>query len=167
MEVLVQISAVGLGIVGILGCILPVIPGPPLSYTGLLILYLWANHPLPGGVDNEITGRFMIVWLVITVVVSILDYLVPAFFTKLTGGSREAVRGSVAGMLVGVVFFPPFGILAGAFLGALLGEIIFNRKNIGASLLSASGAFLGFIFGTGLKLTASGVMLYYMFVYIF
>lgn len=166
LEIFLEILAIGLGIIGLLGCILPVIPGPPISYIGLLIMYLWVNTPLASGAGNEISGRFMLIWLAITIVVSILDYLVPVMFTKLTGGSKEAVRGSIAGMLIGIVFFPPFGILAGAFLGALLGEMILNGKKIGASFLSALGSFLGFVFGTGMKLAASGVMLYYIIKFI-
>ncbi|MBQ7998246.1 MAG: DUF456 domain-containing protein, partial [Bacteroidales bacterium] len=71
-------------------------------------------------------------------------------------------KGSIVGTLIGMVFFPPLGIVVGAFLGAFLGEILLNNKNLGASLLSATGSLLGFIFGTGLKMAASGIMLYYI-----
>lgn len=148
-----------LGVVGLLGCVVPVIPGPPLSYAGLAILYFWGNA---AGSENVITGEFMLTWLAITAVVTLLDYIVPVLFTKWTGGSKEAVRGSIAGTLIGMVFFPPFGIIAGAFLGALLGEILLNGKQLGESLMSAFGAFLGFIFGTGIKLVAGAMMLYYI-----
>lgn len=162
MEIFLEIIAVVFGVVGLLGCILPVLPGPPLSYAGLIIMYLWCNGPLESGAAEPITGRFMLIWLAVTVAVSILDYVVPALFTKWTGGSREAVRGSLAGTIIGLVFFPPFGIIAGAFLGALLGEILLNGKQLGESLLSAIGSFLGFIFGTGIKLVASAMMLYHI-----
>lgn len=171
MEIFLEIVAVLFGVFGLLGCILPVLPGPPLSYIGLVIMFLWCNAPLvesTGAVvtANPITGKFMLVWLAITIAVSVLDYIVPVFFTKITGGSSEAVRGSVAGTIIGMVFFPPFGIIVGAFLGALLGEIILNGKKLGESLLSAFGSFLGFIFGTGIKLVASAMMLYYIIKFI-
>ena len=161
MVCFLEIVAVLFGIIGLLGCILPLLPGPPLSYVGLVIMYLWANQPAADG-SFEITGRFMLIWLAITVVVTVLDYIVPVFFTKVTGGSKEAVKGSIVGTLIGMVFFPPLGIVVGAFLGAFLGEILLNNKNLSASLLSATGSLLGFIFGTGLKMAASGIMLYYI-----
>lgn len=163
MDSILVCLAVIFGIVGLLGCILPVIPGPPLSYAGLLIMYLWGNGSEP---DNEITGRFMLVWLAITVIVTVLDYIVPVFFTRITGGSKEAVRCSIAGTIIGMLFFPPFGIIIGAFAGAFLGEMIMNNKKIGASFLSATGSFLGFVFGTGIKLAASGLMMYYIIKFI-
>ena len=162
---LLEITAVILGLLGLVGCILPVIPGPPLSYAGLAIMYLWANNPGLDG-SGEITGRFMLIWLAVTAVVTVLDYIVPVYFTKVTGGSREAVRCSLVGTVIGLFFFPPFGIVIGAFLGALLGEMLLNNKKLGASLLSALGSFLGFICGTGMKLAVSGIMLYYIIKFI-
>ena len=165
MEIFLEIVAVLMGILGLIGCFLPVIPGPPLSYAGLAVIYLWCNTSAVGG-EDPITGKFMLVWLAVTIAVTVLDYIVPALFTKWTGGSKEAVRGSIAGTIIGMVFFPPFGIIVGAFLGALLGEIFLNGKQLGESLLSAIGSFLGFIFGTGIKLVASAMMLFYIIKFI-
>lgn len=165
MEIFLEALAIVLGVVGLLGCVLPVIPGPPLGYLGLVIIYFC----LDGGdvaVDGGMSSNFMLLWLAVTIVVTILDYIVPLFFTKVTGGSKVAVRASVAGMLVGMIFFPPLGIIAGPFIGALLGELLIEGKGLGASFLSALGSFIGFIFGTGLKLAASGMMIYYIILYI-
>ena len=107
-----------MGFIGLIGCIVPVLPGPPIGYLGLLLVYLWGN---PSGITEPITGKFMLVWLGITVAVTILDYIVPVLFTKVTGGSKEAVRWSIAGTIVGMLFFPPLGIILGAFVGAFLG----------------------------------------------
>ena len=111
---------------------------------------------------------FLLLWGIIAAVVTVLDYLVPAYFTKLTGGSPAATRFALAGMLLGIVFFPPLGMILGAFLGALLGEILYNKtdKGISGSLKPAFGSFLGFLFGIGLKLVASGIMMYYIIVYL-
>lgn len=161
MAILIDIIAIIVALIGIVGCILPALPGPPLTYCSLLLLYLFDNP------DYEITGKFLIIWIVIVIVVSILDYVVQPYFTKLTGGSQLAVRYSIAGMLAGMIFFPPFGIIFGAFIGALVAELLVNKKPLGTSLAAAFGSFLGFLFGTGLKLAASVTMLYYTIRFIF
>ena len=160
-EIFIDLIAVLVAVAGIVGCIIPAIPGPPLTYASLLLLYLF-NNP-----HNAITGKFLIIWIAITAAVTILDYVVQPYFTKITGGSKLAVRYSIAGMVAGMVFFPPFGIIAGSFIGALIAEFVVNKKPLQNSLLAAFGAFLGFIFGTGLKLAACGTMLYYVIRFIF
>ncbi len=150
-----KIIAVILGIVGLVGCVLPVIPGPPLSWLGLLLVFLTG----PEGM----TTTFLIVWLVITVVVTVLDYVAPAWITTKTGGSKAAGRGSFVGLILGLLFFPPWGMILGSFLGALLAEVIFEGRNVTDSVAPALGSFLGFLLSTGLKITASGVMLFYIF----
>ena len=154
----IDVIAVILALAGIVGCFLPVIPGPPLSWGALLLLYFFGN--------GEMSLKFLLIWLGITIVVTILDYVVPAQFTRLTGGSKAAGRGSLAGLLLGLIFFPPWGMIAGAFLGALLAEVFINRSSVADSVKPALGSFAGFLCGTGLKLIASGMMMYYIFVYI-
>ena len=149
-----KIIAVILGIVGLVGCILPVIPGPPLSWVGLLLVFL--THP------EGMTTSLLIVWLVITVVVTILDYVAPSWITKKTGGSKAAARGTLVGLILGLIFFPPWGMIVGSFLGALISEVVFNGSAVADSVKPAFGSFLGFLLSTGLKLTASGVMLFYI-----
>ena len=161
LEIIVDIVALLMAVAGIAGCVVPALPGPPISFAALLLLYI-ANNP-----NNEITGKFLIIWIAIVAVVSILDYVIQPYFTKITGGSKLAVRYSIAGMVAGMVFFPPFGIIIGSFLGALIAELFVNKKPLQNSLLAAFGAFLGFIFGTGLKLAASVTMLYYTIRFIF
>ncbi len=150
-----KIIAVILGIVGLVGCVLPVIPGPPLSWLGLLLVFLTG--------PEDMTTTFLIVWLVITVVVTVLDYVAPAWITTKTGGSKAAGRGSFVGLILGLLFFPPWGMILGSFLGALLAEVIFEGRNVTDSVAPAFGSFLGFLLSTGLKMTASGVMLFYIF----
>ncbi len=149
-----DILAVIVGIVGLVGCILPVIPGPPLSWIGLLLVYL--THP------EGMTSGFLIAWLVVAIVVTVLDYLVPSWITRSTGGSRAAARGTLVGMILGIIFFPPWGMIFGSFLGALVAEVVFNGRDVAGSLKPAFGSFLGFLLSTGLKLTASGVMFFYI-----
>jgi len=149
-----QILAVILGIVGLVGCILPVIPGPPLSWVGMLLIYL--THP------EGMTLGLLLAWLGIALVVTVLDYVVPSWVTARTGGSKTAARGTFIGMILGIIFFPPWGMIVGSFLGALLSEVIFEGRDVMGSLKPAFGSFIGFLLSTGLKLTASGVMLFYI-----
>lgn len=153
----VNIIAVIIGLIGIIGCFLPVIPGPPVSWGALSLLYFFGN--------GEMSLEFLLIWLAITIVVTILDYVVPAQFTRLTGGSKAAGRGSLVGLLLGLIFFPPWGMIAGAFLGALLAEVFINRSSVADSVKPALGSFAGFFFGTFIKLVASVLMFWFMFRY--
>jgi len=151
----IDVIAVIIALAGIVGCFLPVIPGPPLSWGALLLLYFFGN--------GEMSLKFLLIWLGITIVVTILDYVVPAQFTRLTGGSKAAGRGSLVGLLLGLIFFPPWGMIAGAFLGALLAEVFINRSSVADSVKPALGSFAGFFFGTFIKLVASVLMMWNMF----
>lgn len=156
--VFIDVIAIIVGIIGIIGCFLPVIPGPPLSWAALLLLYF--------NKGSEMSLTFLLFWLVIAIVVTILDYLVPSYFTKKTGGSRAAARGTLVGLILGILFFPPWGMIIGAFLGALLAEMFINGSEMKKSLKPALGSFLGFLFGTGLKLVSSCIMMYYTIRYL-
>jgi len=162
MHTLLIILAVILGVVGIIGSVAPALPGPPVSWVGLLIMYFWGGT---NGAGDPMSSKFLLIWLGITTLVVILDYVVPAWFTKLTGGSKYASWGAIIGLFVGM-FIPPIGIIVGSLLGAFLAEVAFSNKSAADSVTSALGAFLGFLFGTGIKLIASGLMLYYIIVYI-
>ena len=153
MEIILVILAFVLLIAGILGAVLPVLPGPPLSYIGLLLMQ-WSGY---GGFSLS----FLFVWAGITVFVTVLDYILPPLLTKKFGGSRLASVGSFIGLVAGIFFFPPWGMIAGPFLGAFIGELIQNRANGARALVVALGAFLAFIVGAGAKLIVSGLMIYY------
>ena len=152
---MINIITLIIALAGIIGCFLPVIPGPPLSWLSLLLLYFFGN--------GEMSLQFLLIWLGVTILVTILDYTVPAHFTRLSGGSKAAGRGSLVGLLAGLIFFPPWGMIVGAFLGALAAEVLINRTAIADSVKPALGSFAGFLCGTFLKLIASGVMFWYMF----
>lgn len=156
------ILAILAGIIGIIGSIVPGLPGPPLSWVGLLLLYL--NHGTNGAGDPMST-KFLIIWLAVTIIVTVLDYVIPAYFTRLTGGTKTAARGAIAGLLVGLIV-PPVGIIVGTLLGAFLADFIIEDRGAWDSFKSSIGAFLGFIGGTGIKLISSGIMMYYIFVYL-
>lgn len=164
METFIAILAIVLGIVGIIGSVAPALPGPPLSWLGMLALYIWGGGT--NGSGEPLSTQFLLIWLAIVVVISILDYIVPAYFTKLTGGSKWGGWGAIAGLFIGLVY-PPVGMILGSVLGAFVAELLFAGKDPGTSVKAAFGAFLGFIFGTGLKLTCSAVMLFYIIIYAF
>ena len=151
----INILAIIIALVGIVGCFLPVIPGPPVSWAALLLLYFFGN--------GEMSLQFLLIWLGVTIFVTVLDYIVPAQFTRLTGGSKVAGRGSLVGLFVGLIFFPPWGMIAGAFLGALIAEVVINRSAVADSVKPAMGAFLGFFAGTFVKLVASILMTWNLF----
>ena len=139
-------------IVGLVGCLLPVLPGPPLNYIGLLFLQLLDESPF------SIT--FMVIWLLIVIVVVALDYVVPVYGTKRYGGSKWGVWGTMIGLVAGIFIFPPFGIIIGPIVGALVGEYMSGKKSSQA-MRAAFGSFLGFLLGTFIKLVASSVMIFY------
>ena len=144
-------------ILGIIGSVVPGLPGPPLSWVGLLLIYL--SHRM-GGAD--MTTTFLLIWLGITIAVTILDYIIPSKITQLAGGSKAGSRGAMIGMIIGI-FLTPIGMIPCSLLGAFLAEIFQENKSAADALKSALGCFLGFLIGTGMKLLASGMMFYYLF----
>ncbi len=158
MDYFLIVLATMLIILGLLGCFLPILPGPPLSYLGLLLLSFtrWGN------IESAI-----LIWMaIIVVLVTILDYILPVWTTKKIGGTKRGVWGATLGLILGLFIFPPWGIIIGPFVGAFLGEISADKDNRKA-LKSAIGSFIGFLLGTGLKLVVSGIITYYFVVFIF
>ncbi|MFW5759722.1 MAG: DUF456 domain-containing protein [Cyclobacteriaceae bacterium] len=142
-ETLIIIGGAILMLLGILGSFLPILPGPPLSYLGLLALQLLPQPPF--------STRFLLIYLGLTVLVTVIDYLVPIYGSKRLGASKYGIWGSTIGLVAGLIFFPPLGIILGPFLGAVAGELI-HGKSSNEALRSGLGAFLGFVGGTLLKL---------------
>jgi uncharacterized protein YqgC (DUF456 family) len=149
--VLISLGVI-LMMIGLIGCVLPFLPGPPLNYIGLLLLHFTERY--------HFSGDFLVLWAVITIVVYALDLVIPVWGTKKFGGGKSGVWGSVIGLIAGFMFYPPFGIIIGPFVGAVVGELIAG-KDSNAALKSGFGSFVGFITGTVLKLMASGTMTWY------
>jgi len=160
MDTAMCIIAILAGIFGIVGSIVPGLPGPPISWLGMLLLYFWGGALRCG---HHLSFTLLMIMLIVTTVVSILDYTVPASMTKATGGSRYASRGALAGLIIGMIF-TPVGMILGAFLGAFLSELYWGEKQAPEAAKAACGAFLGVLTGTGLKLIASGVMMWMIIV---
>jgi uncharacterized protein len=136
---------------GVLGSVLPFLPGPPLCFIGLWIQQLQTNPPY--------TSDFLWIWAGITVAVTVIDYFIPVYGTKKFGGTRAGMWGCMIGLVAGI-WLGPIGIIVGPFVGAFVGELISNSDSEQA-LRAAVGSFLGFVAGTLLKLVACFVMVYY------
>ena len=158
METVIIILAILAGVIGIAGSILPGLPGTPVSWVGLLLLYIWG--------PEEMALKTLIIWGVVVAIVSVVDYIVPMYFTKITGGSKYAERGSMIGLVAGIIL-TPIGMILGSFLGAFLFELYYTRQGAGQALKAAIGSFLGFITGTGLKTIVSVIILWKIFVFAF
>ena len=161
MEYLIYLLAVIFVIVGIVGDVVPVLPGVPISYAAILLLYFFT--------DITYSTEILIIYAVVCILITILDYLVPVWGTKKFGGTKAGVRGSTIGLIVGVLVLPmlgivigPFGligIIAGPFFGAYIGEKIGGTDDK-LAWRSAFGSFIGFVAGTFLKLIYSFVVGY-------
>jgi uncharacterized protein YqgC (DUF456 family) len=139
-------------ITGLLGCILPVLPGPVISYAGLILLHLSSVH--------SFTVEFLITFAVLTIFTGILDYVVPIYGTQKLGGSKYGIWGSTLGLLAGIFFLFPAGIILGPMAGAFAGEMI-SGKNAHQALKPAFGSFLGFLASTVVRLVLASVMAFY------
>ena len=158
----ISIIALIAGIVGVVGSILPGLPGAPIGWAGLLMLYIWGNGTNVAGELLSLTS--LVVWGVVVIVVTVLDYIVPPLITKKMGGSKYAEKGSLYGMIFGIVF-TPVGMILGAFLGALIAELAVAKKPEKEALQAAVGTFLGFVLGTGIKTIAAVLLLWQIIVY--
>jgi uncharacterized protein YqgC (DUF456 family) len=152
MPVLILLCVIFI-IIGIIGCVIPGIAGPPFSFLALICLSIAKKW-------EPFSIRFLIVMGVLTVVVQALDYLLPAVGAKKFGATRYGFWGAIIGMLLGIIYVPPLGIIIGAFLGALIGEILAGKKAYEA-LKAGWGVFVGVMVGMLLKLIASGIMTFY------
>ena len=156
LDILLAVLAAVCLIVGLIGALLP-LPGPPLSFVGILLL-----HATDYAHFSSNTLWFL---GIATVVVTILDYYVPIWGLKKFGGSKLGMWGSFIGMIIGL-FMGPLGIFIGAFVGGLVGELLAGQASDKA-IKAAFGSFIGFLFGIGLKLALCVVMIWYAVVALF
>lgn len=142
--------------VGIAGSLLPVLPGTPISWLGLVVLYLAPSLPFD--------WTFITVTGIVAIGLYVLDYIIPAWGTKKFGGSKAGAWGATIGLLIGLISPIPFGILIGPILGAFIGEIAFNDTKGPQAFKSALGSFVGFLASTVMKFFAT-VLYLLIFVY--
>ncbi len=142
-----------LALTALVGSIIPPIPGPALSLAALVLLS-YAKDWAP------FSPTFLIVMAVLTVLLEVLDYVIPLIGAKKYDASKTGMWGAVIGMLAGVFFFPPWGIFIGTFVGAFIGEMIAGKEGKKA-LRVGWGIFLGNMLTRGLKLSFTGIALFF------
>ena len=143
MSYILTVFAVACLIVGVIGAIVPGLPGPPFAWAGLLLSFFCAW--------NNIALWLLILMAVLAIAVTVFDYLCPSVLTKSAGGSKAATTGCTVGIIAGVVL-GGFGILIFPFIGALIGELVNSEGDTKHAVKTAWHAFLGFLLGTGIKL---------------
>lgn len=148
--VLIVLSAIFL-LAGLIGCIIPMIPGPPLTLIGYCLVFFIPETVIPA-------WYVIFFWTILMVGITILDNLLPAWGTKKYGGTKYGMWGSIIGLFLGISFFP-IGLIAGPFLGAFLGEKI-SKQNNQAALKAAFGSFIGLMTGVVLKLIVCIILTY-------
>jgi len=151
MDIFLVILGLFLMLVGIAGSVLPVIPGTPISWLGLIILFLAPSL--------EFDWVFISITGVVAIAIYILDYIIPAIGTKKFGGSKAGAWGAIIGLFVGIFAPIPLGILIGPFVGALIGELVVNKTESKLALKAAFGSFIGFLTSTFIKFFATCVYL--------
>ena len=144
---------------GIVGSVVPVLPGAPISWLGLLLFFLAPSIPF--------STPFIVITGIIALAIYILDYLIPAMGTKRFGGSKAGMWGTTIGLFVGLFTLGPLGILIGPFVGALVGELAFNNTESSQAFKAATGSFIGFLTSTFIKfittVTFFGLFLYQVY----
>lgn len=153
MTIIALILGLTCMILGLLGCIIPALPGPPLSYVGLLVIHFTDRY--------EFTTPMLLILLGLVVLVTVLDYLIPMWGSKYMGASKWGTRGSLIGTILGL-FFLPWGLIIGPFLGAFVGEKM-GKRDTGQAVKSGLGSVIGFLLGTAFKCVLCGYMTYLFF----
>ncbi|MBO5717373.1 MAG: DUF456 domain-containing protein [Alistipes sp.] len=153
MNTALIIIAIASGIVGLIGAVVPIIPGTLISYAGLLVVSFTEG--------SDIGVAKLVVWGVISVVVIVLDYILPAFLSKRFGGTKWGSWGATIGTLLGLLF-GPVGIILGPFVGAVVGEMLHEQLEFREALKVGFGSMLSFLVGTLFKLIVGFVLIYYI-----
>ncbi|AQS93795.1 hypothetical protein BXQ17_06870 [Polaribacter sp. BM10] len=150
MDIFLLIIGFLLVLLGIVGSFLPILPGPLTGWLGLLILHFTSVIAT--------NWTFLGITLAIAILIWVLDYIIPAIGTKRFGGSKNGVYGTTIGLFIGLFFIPiPFGLLIGAFFGALIGELMYNSKDTNRALKASFGSFIGILASATIKFSVSFV----------
>lgn len=153
MDLLLSIIALLLGLVGLVGVFVTGLPGTLISYIGLVCVYF--ND------DSTISLFQLIICFFVTIIVMILDYFLPGYFSKLFGGTKYGIWGATIGMIIGL-FYGFWGILLSPFIGAVVGELIGRKIKFTQALLVGLGSMLAFFASTGIKLIVGLYLFYYI-----
>ena len=152
MDILILVISIGLILLGIVGSFLPVLPGPLTSWGGLFLIDYHSKV--------EQNPSFLCITFGIALAVFLLDYIIPALGTKKFGGTKSGIYGASIGLLIGLLFLGPFGVLAGPFFGSYVGELL-HDNNQKKALKSALGSLIGFLGGVFIKFSVAIIYLYF------
>ena len=152
MTILIIVFSIILLILGVIGSILPIVPGPPLSFVGLLLLHLFTPFVMQ--------EDYLFLFGISAALITFLDYWLQVYSVKLFGGGKASTIGVVAGIVVGIFIFPPLGVLVGPFLGAYIGAIVESDFDLVKSFKIAFGSLIGFLGGTILKFVYSIIVIW-------
>lgn len=149
-EILSAIACSILMLLGLLGSVLPFLPGIPLAWLGLLVYAVGTGF-------QKISITTTIVFFIITLGTMAIGYFAPVLGAKKYKASRAGIIGASLGLAVGIIVFNIWGIIIGPFLGAMLGELV-AQKAPHQAFKSALGTFAGFITGTLLQIIVILIM---------
>lgn len=149
MDILLWCLAVLLVVVGLGGTVLPVLPGVPLVFGGLL-LAAWIDA------FAHVGWPVLLVLALLTVLSLVVDVAASSLGAKGAGAGRAAMLGAAIGTLVGL-FFGFAGLMLGPFLGAAAGQFLVRQDAVEAGRAGV-GAWLGFVLGSLAKLALALVM---------
>ncbi|NDV94211.1 DUF456 domain-containing protein [Dysgonomonas sp. 521] len=154
LDIILIVIGTILIIAGILGCIIPALPGVPLNYLAIVLLQFTSK--------TDFSTQFLVVWGIVVIVVQILDYYIPVWGTKKLGGGSYGAWGAGIGVIAGMFVFPPWGIIFMPLVCAILGELLDN-KEFNVALKAGFGAFVGFLTGIVMKLVVSITLSFFFF----
>lgn len=142
--------AAALVLTGLVGLVLPALPGAPLIFLGLL-LAAWAE-------GFVYVGPWIIALLAVIALLTYgVDFWATMFGAKKFGASKRAVIGALIGALAGLFLGFP-GVLFGPFIGAVIGELSAQR-NLHQATRAGVGATIGLVLGAALKLALGFAMI--------
>lgn len=157
-ETLLIIAGVLFLIAGFLGAVLPILPGPPLSFAGMLMVHLTPSFNFP--------LSQLIVFGILAAAIAIIDLVLPVYATRKTGGSKNGMYGATIGLVVGMFMLPPIGIFIMPFVGALVAEMM-SEKNFSQAVKAATGSFLGLLAGALIKMAYSITIIVFSLIELF
>jgi hypothetical protein len=141
--------------VGFVGTVVPIVPGVPVVFAGILVYAALTGF-------TEIGPLWLAIFFILTLVGLAVDWLATAIGARRFGASGWGIAGAIIGLVVGLLLFPPFGALPGAIAGAMLFELARGRTSREA-FRSGAGALLGYlasvVFEFGLALLMTGLFL--------
>lgn len=143
MSVFLIVLAFILLVVGVVGTFVPMFPGLPIGWLGLFVALFSSKC--------TISIWILVITFLLMLIITILDYVIPAKMVKKNGGTKSGEIGALLGSMSGIIFVNPIILIFGSFIGALIGELLVAPKDAKKALKSAYGSFMGFLLGTGIK----------------